>query len=191
MILDTPTRTLEIVLGEAANGTPCDIIACYATSSPTVFSTSASALTSNGTTPVTVVPAPAAGTQAQVNEVRLFNKDTITHTVYLRLNDAGTVTVIYNGSAEPNAPWVYAPYAGVTGPPGPQGPIGPVAPSYNVPFVGAAAGQSVTLPATPSAMLLIIQGLVESPTEYSVSGTTLVIPPGLVWDGAECQFVFS
>ena len=82
--------------------------------------------------------------------------------------------------------------AGPAGPAGPQGPIGPVAPSYNVSFVGAGAGQSVSLPAAPSSMmLLIIQGLMESPAEYSVSGTTLVIPPGLVWDGAECQFVFS
>ena len=81
--------------------------------------------------------------------------------------------------------------AGPAGPAGPPGPIGPVAPSYNVSFVGVGAGQSVSLPAAPSSMLLIIQGLVESPAEYSVSGTTLVIPPGLVWDGAECQFVFS
>ena len=66
--------------------------------------------------------------------------------------------------------------------------------AYNVSFTGVAAGQSVTLPAAPSAsplMLLIIQGLVENPAEYSISGTTLVIPAGLVWDGAQCQFVFS
>ena len=80
---------------------------------------------------------------------------------------------------------------GVAGPAGPAGPPGPIGSSYNVSFVGVGAGQSVSLPAAPSSMLLIIQGLVESPAEYSVSGTTLVIPPGLVWDGAECQFVFS
>jgi hypothetical protein len=61
---------------------------------------------------------------------------------------------------------------------------------FSIEFTGVGAGQSVSLPATPgAAAMLIIQGLVESPANYSVSGTTLVIPAALVWDGAICQFV--
>jgi hypothetical protein len=64
--------------------------------------------------------------------------------------------------------------------------------TYTVPFTGLGAGQTVTLPATPTQLsLLFIQGLIESPTNYSVSGSTLTIPPGLLWDGAECWYVFN
>lgn len=64
--------------------------------------------------------------------------------------------------------------------------------TYTIAFSGLAAGQSVTLPAPVTQLsLLIIQGLIESQSNYSVSGTTLVIPAGLVWDSAECQFVFN
>jgi hypothetical protein len=77
---------------------------------------------------------------------------------------------------------------------GPEGPPGP--PGFNsvrrVPFVGVGAGQSVTLPVAfaGALALLIVQGLIENVVNYAVSGTTLTIPPGLVWDGADCTFLY-
>lgn len=63
---------------------------------------------------------------------------------------------------------------------------------HNVPFVGVGAGQTVSLPDAPTQQpMLIIQGLVESPANYAYSGATLMIPAGLVWDGAACLLIFS
>ena len=44
MILDTASRTLEIVLGEAAATFPCDITACYAVTSGPAFTVAMSRL---------------------------------------------------------------------------------------------------------------------------------------------------
>jgi hypothetical protein len=58
-------------------------------------------------------------------------------------------------------------------------------------FTGIAAGQTIVLDRTPGgAMLLFVEGLIQSPSNFSVSGTNLVLPPGLVWDGAPCLFVY-
>jgi hypothetical protein len=92
--------------------------------------------------------------------------------------------------------------AGVPGPQGPQGaagpqgPAGPVGPAGGSPltttFSGLAAGQSIALDAEAGVFtLLVINGLVESPQNYSVSGSTLIVPPGLVWDGAVCLFYYT
>jgi hypothetical protein len=63
---------------------------------------------------------------------------------------------------------------------------------FNVPFTGVAAGRTVPLPAkSGSFSILFVQGVFEDPANYSVSGATLTIPAGLVWDGADCLFVFA
>ena len=92
--------------------------------------------------------------------------------------ETGVLYVLSGGTA--NADWIpyEAPAAAPT--------------TYTVPFSGLAAGQVITLPAALTQLsLLFIQGLIESPSNYTVSGTTLTIPPALVWDGAECWFVFN
>ena len=88
------------------------------------------------------------------------------------------------------------------GPPGPTGPAGAIGQTgpkgppgagifYTVPFTGVASGQTITLPSNIGTLsMLVIEGVVESPTNYSIGAATLGIPPGLVWDGANCQFVF-
>jgi hypothetical protein len=112
MILDTATRTLEIVLGEAMTTSNCDITASYAMTSQTSFVTAAASLVSNGTTAVTVVPAPDVSTQIQVNEVRLHNNDTVTHVVTLRLNDNGTRRVVLTQILAAGRDFLYTPASG-------------------------------------------------------------------------------
>jgi hypothetical protein len=112
MILDSTTRTLEIVLGEAKATTNCDIVACYAISNATtMFVTAVSQTVSNGTTPVTVVSAPDTFSQTQVNEVRLHNNDTVPHTVTLRLNDAGVTRVVLAQAVAAGGDFLYTPTA--------------------------------------------------------------------------------
>ncbi|HEX3574564.1 MAG TPA: hypothetical protein VHU42_08200, partial [Rhodopila sp.] len=115
MILDQPTRTLEIILGEAMATSNCDIVACYATSalasgtSGGTFTTAVAQAASNGTTAVTVVPAPAGGAQTQVNEVRVHNNDTISHRIMLRLNDGGTVRIVLAKTVSAGSDFLYSP----------------------------------------------------------------------------------
>lgn len=82
-----------------------------------------------------------------------------------------------------------APFNVVIGPPGPPGAAATIDMTT---FSGAAAGQEVALAGSPGALqLLVINGRVEFPGNYSISGSTLVIPAGLVWDGAPCMFIYS
>lgn len=116
MILDTPVRSLRIVLGEAHTTTACDIVACFGQQSATgTFITALSQVASTGTTPVTIVAAPLLGTQNLVQEVRLHNSDTVTHTVVLQLLDNATTRTVYSGTVLPGADWVYTPGAGTAG----------------------------------------------------------------------------
>ena len=60
-----------------------------------------------------------------------------------------------------------------------------------VEFTGAAAGQSIAVPNMAGGFgTLVVNGLVENPNNYSLSNGQLVIPAGVVWDGAPCFFVY-
>lgn len=114
MILDSAFRSLQIVLGEAKTTNDCDITACFAATTATgTFQTFLQHEVSNGTTAVTVVNAPAVGTQYICNEVRLHNNDTVSHTVTLRLRDGTTNRTVYTGVVASGADWTYTPDAGV------------------------------------------------------------------------------
>lgn len=109
MILDTPTKSLRIVLGEAKGTLDCDIVSCWGGQTSTGFQPAANDLVSNGTTAVTVVSAPGAGEQRQVNEVRLFNNDTITHNVTLQFDNGGTIRVVEAAAVNAGDEFLYTP----------------------------------------------------------------------------------
>lgn len=94
MILDTTTKTVDLILDANKTTNECQITAAYADITPTTFTPGSNDLLSNGTTAVTVVAAPAASTQRSVKEITVYNNDTVQHTAYVRLNDAGTPRVV-------------------------------------------------------------------------------------------------
>lgn len=113
MILDTHNRSLQIVLGEARATAASDVVACYAQANAAgSFVTTLNHTSTNGTTPVTIVPAPGVGLQFLVNEVRVHNNDSVTHTVILRLLDGATTRTVYTGSVAAGADWIYTPDVG-------------------------------------------------------------------------------
>lgn len=60
------------------------------------------------------------------------------------------------------------------------------------PFSGLAAGQTITLVSSVGSFsMLVVNGLVQVPTSYFVSGAILTIPAGLVWDTAACDFLYT
>ena len=93
MNLDTTTKVLQIVLGEVKTTNDCTVVTAYADYNPEVgsFAFGNQNTLTNGMAAVTVVDAPAVQAQRQVKEVRLFNNDTVSHTVFLQLYD-GTDT---------------------------------------------------------------------------------------------------
>lgn len=115
MNLDTTSKVLQIVLGEAKTTNDCDIVSSFADSSVTSFSLGNTNVKSNGTTPVSAVGAPGASVQRQVKEVRLFNNDTVAHTVTLQLFDGASAWVIAPSavSVPVNGSFVYTPDSGV------------------------------------------------------------------------------
>lgn len=91
MILNTTTKSLEVVLGEVIATTNPVVLATYADITANTFLPGASDTAANGTVNVTVVTAPtAANTQRQVKYLNIYNADTIDHFVFVVLNDNGT-----------------------------------------------------------------------------------------------------
>lgn len=109
MILDTPLKSMRIVLGEAKTTNDCDITAAYADQTSVAFRPGGSNLVSNGTVAVTVVSAPAAGEIRQVNEIRLYNNDTVSHSVTLEVDNNSTIAVVGVAEVPSGQPCLYTP----------------------------------------------------------------------------------
>lgn len=109
MILDNPSRALQVVLGEATATTNCDIVACFAQATPDTFVPQTVALLTAGTTAVTLLQPPPRGMQFLVNEVRVFNNDTIAHLVTLQLLDGTVVRVIMRLTVPASGHFTYHP----------------------------------------------------------------------------------
>lgn len=113
MILDSTTKVARIVLGEGKTTNDCDVVTSYADFSldASIFQWGNQNTHSNGTTPVVIVAAPTVGFQRQIKEVRLFNNDTVSHTVSLQLYDGTTVWIVGPSKQliPPNGSFIYTP----------------------------------------------------------------------------------
>lgn len=107
MNLDTTTRSLEVKLGEAITTSQCDITASFGEYAAAGFRPRLSDTVTNGVTAVTAVAAPATSEQLVVQEVRVYNADTVSHLVVFQLNDNGTIRIIEAGTVEPGATFSY------------------------------------------------------------------------------------
>jgi hypothetical protein len=94
ILLDTTTRTLEVLLGGAVTTSQLPAVATYVDTSftgATPVAPASSNTATNNTTAVTVLAAPAASTQRKLLFLSLFNADTVAAVVTLRYNDNGTL----------------------------------------------------------------------------------------------------
>jgi len=91
MILDSTTKTLELVLGSAVTTTAMPIAVDYVDSTATTFTPGSVDSQSNGTTAVTILAAPAASTQRKVNEITVYNADSAAKLTTVRLNNNTTI----------------------------------------------------------------------------------------------------
>ena len=87
IVLSATTSTLQVVLDASpTNQLPCST--SYADQGGNAATTD---VNTNGTTAVTIVPAPASGVNRVVNSVSIYNADTATRTVTVNKNDNGTL----------------------------------------------------------------------------------------------------
>lgn len=91
MILDATTKTIELILGAAATTNAMPVTVDYVDLTTTTTLAGSSDTQSNGTTAVTIVAAPAASTQRKVNALTVFNADTASKVVTIRLNNNATL----------------------------------------------------------------------------------------------------
>lgn len=94
IILDATTKKLQLVLSGVVTTTELDWITSYVDITTTAFTPGSSDGTSNGTTAVDIIAAPAASTQRQLKHIAIQNRDTVSATVTLRYNDNATIRKI-------------------------------------------------------------------------------------------------
>lgn len=88
MILDTTSKTIEVILGGAITTNQLEIIADWVdTANGSTFAPGGTSLLTNGGTAVTVVGSPGASTQRQVKSLTVYNADTVAQTVIVRMFD--------------------------------------------------------------------------------------------------------
>jgi hypothetical protein len=90
MILDTTTKKIQLLLGATVATTQCSITASWVDFTSTDTTPGMTLSTSNNTTAVDIVAAPASSTQRKVNYISVCNRDTDFVSVTIRLNDNGT-----------------------------------------------------------------------------------------------------
>ena len=115
MILDTTSKSVTVVLGEATSTTQSDITAGYADITTSTFTPGSSDTVTNGTTPVTAVAAPPASTQRVIKEITIANRDSIQHTFRITLVNGANSRVFYTGTLGVGQSVIYS-MSGIQGP---------------------------------------------------------------------------
>lgn len=88
--LSATNMSLEVLLGGAVTTSQWEVVTAFVDITPTTYVPTGLATVTNSATPVTVVAAPAASTQRQVKYLSMYNADTVSGTVTVRINTGGT-----------------------------------------------------------------------------------------------------
>lgn len=91
MYLTNTTETLQVILGGAVATNQSVVTVDYGDNTATTFTAGKQRSTTNGTTAVNILAAPAASTQRIVQFLTMTNADTAAITVTIRTNDGGTL----------------------------------------------------------------------------------------------------
>lgn len=113
LVLDSTSRTLRAKMSDAPSSVQCSVTVTYADTTATTFVEGMYPIQLNGTTLVTILPAPAAGTRRVVKSVMFFNDDTMTHTITLSLTDNITDYPITKITLPPGSSWASDDQTGV------------------------------------------------------------------------------
>lgn len=101
MTLDSPLKSLQVILAGAVATTELDWIVEYVDLLQSTMAQTADSEddgTSNGATAVAMVAAPATGTSRHIKFLSIQQKDTATATVSVRVNNNGTFRTVWKGA---------------------------------------------------------------------------------------------
>lgn len=102
LILSSTTDSLEVVLGGAVTTNQLDCTASYRETTTTTFSPLGADVSTNGTSAVTLVSAPSTSTQRVIDDVSIFNTDTVSANVTVRYNRNGVFRRLFQTTLAPN-----------------------------------------------------------------------------------------
>ncbi len=94
IILSATNRSIEVVLGDSVDTNELHITASWC--DLVTFGPDGDVYITNGTTPVTVVPAPGSGERRQLKELTVVNKDLVANQVIVQFNKNGTIRTIFS-----------------------------------------------------------------------------------------------
>jgi len=112
MILNTTLKSIRVVLAEATVTNECDITASWGDYAQTQFLPGSADGATSGATPVTIVGAPGLNEQRVVQEITVYNRDTVTHTISLQLLNNATVRVFRHQEIPVGGMLIYSPNGG-------------------------------------------------------------------------------
>ena len=108
LILATTTDKIQVLLTSAVTTNQLDCIATYKDISTTAyFGSSPTLVTTNNTTAVDLVPAPASNVQRIVDFISVYNADTVNAIVTIRINRNGSTGVLFKCILSTNELLVY------------------------------------------------------------------------------------
>jgi hypothetical protein len=101
IVLSAATDNLQVVLGGAVTTNELPCVSSWRDITTTDYTPGRTVTNTNGTTDVNAAPAPAASTQRVVDFLSVYNADTATATVTIKLDANGTEYVIWKDMLSP------------------------------------------------------------------------------------------
>lgn len=97
MKLTTTSDKLQIVLGGAVTTNQLQCLTTYKVYTTTTTVDGKVAINTNNTTDVDLAGAPSSGETYDIQNINVYNKDTVSATVTIKLDVSGTETILYKG----------------------------------------------------------------------------------------------
>ena len=107
MNLDSTAKSIQVVLAEVQTTTTCDVTASYIDNGSGISLPASNDTGTNGTTPVTAVGAPFENIERIVDEVLVYNKDTVPHFASISLITSGVKRVMQEGTIQAGDTLIY------------------------------------------------------------------------------------
>jgi hypothetical protein len=107
MNLDATTKSIIVVLAGAKTSENCDVTASYVDNGAAATLGGSNDTVTNGTAPVIAVSPPAPSVERTVQEVLVFNADSVEQVVSIDLVVSGTPRVIQFGTIQPGQTLIY------------------------------------------------------------------------------------
>lgn len=98
MKLTTTNDKLQIVLGGAITTNQLQCLTTYKIFTSTTTTDGKLAVNTNNTTDVDLAGAPASGETYDIQNINIYNRDTVTANVTIKLDVSGTETILYKGN---------------------------------------------------------------------------------------------